>query len=315
MQHLVETVIAYYHNEQTILYSMICLKNIKEELASYNVSDSIEYLLEILNYKALANDTILSYCKEPGFSGELLGDKTRLELLIMELLIYLVSNTKKGEIKVMARIKHIDDLGRFVLGFDLIVTKSENVNCEKVKRILHKKNEDDFCLYETLMELLKANIEVVEKDENNIKVGIEVPFKNLDETYHMKTTKLCFYDAVKIDKNTIKWIIKKPAVDAQSDSAKTLRKYANTLSPLLTSRGTEILHKMSVENTKQLEEQNRMRQELMARLRAGTGTSVKENSDTRKVPISSFANESNKSNAESPKPKQECSLTINNKEK
>jgi hypothetical protein len=312
MQHLVDTVIAYYYNEQSVLYSMICLSNIKEELISYNVSDSIEYLLETLNYKAIANDTLLTFCKEPGFPTELLGDKTKLELLFMQFLLYLVESIKKGEIKVMAKLRHIDDLGRFVLGFDLIATKTEDVDCDSIKRILHKKNEDGFCLCKTLMELLKATIEVVEKDEKNIKVAIEVPFKNADEMFYMRVPKLYFYNAVKVDKNTIKWVMKKPANNIQLDSAKTLNKYGNTLSPLLTSRGNEILHKRSVETNKQLEEQNRMRLEVMARLRASTGT--KEQTDTKKAPISSFANGSSNVKKSSKEIKDCLLIAMNNGE-
>lgn len=284
---MLNTKIAYYLNERSVLYSMVCLNAAKEELVTYNVGDSLEYLLEMLNCRARENESVLTFCKNPGFPSELLGDKAKLETLLMELLMYLVNNTKNGEVCVTASMRHIDDSGRFVLGFDILTTKSENVSCEKLREMLNEENESGFCLYEVIIKCLNAVVKVFEKDEKNVKIAIEVPFNSPDDFLKFVVPKLNFYETVKINKYTVKWVPKKPAANIQANSSSVLKRYENALSPLLTSRGHEILNRRSQESSKQLAEQRRIREEVIARLKSSSG--VKERGEQKKAPVSSFA--------------------------
>lgn len=287
MRSLLDAKVAYYLNEQSVLYLAGCLNGIREELVSYNVGDSLEYLLEILNCRALANETLLLLCKEPGFPSEMLGDRNKLEALFMEVLIYLVGNVKNGEIKVTICVRHVDELGRFVIGLDILATRSELVNCEEVKSVLGNRNKNGFCLCETLVSHLKGNMEITEKDGKDIKVAISTPFSGPDYSQQAKIVKLNYYEAVKLDKYTIKWTVKGAVPAPLTESNKSIPEYKNMLSPLLTSRGSEILKKTSVASKRQMAEQNRMRQEVMARIKGGSGP--RELDGARKSVVSSFA--------------------------
>ena len=269
----------YYLNEHSVFYAMQCLNDIKMENEGYNIADNLGYLLELLSYKAHPHKVLLVLGREACFPKEVSGDKIKFEMLMMEILVYIIDHcTSEGEIKVFANMKCPDPMG-FVLSFVISAAKNDDINPGTFDRIFTAKDGDKvFHQYglhmsncRTLLHLLKGNIEVGENEKGGLRLCIEIPFANCDSSKEVPVVhKLGIYETERINEYTVRWLSKRIIVPEPVESSKIIDTSAILRSPA--PRPMERLSlrkdpKTTPGSNKSLLSQDLVKKEMIARLK------------------------------------------------
>eukprot|EP01022_Parablepharisma_sp_SALTPOND_P020418 TRINITY_DN3722_c1_g1_i1.p1 TRINITY_DN3722_c1_g1~~TRINITY_DN3722_c1_g1_i1.p1 ORF type:complete len:597 (+),score=72.17 TRINITY_DN3722_c1_g1_i1:1474-3264(+) len=220
---------------------MQSLNNMKLENESYNIKDTLGYLLELLSFKAHPHKILLVLGREACFPKEVTGDKVKFEMLMIEMLVYLIEHANEGEIKVLANMKCPDAMG-FVLSFEILAKKNEHINRNELEKTFVAK-EPPQKLYRThglhisncrtLLQLLKGTIEIIDHDPSTVKLSIELPFANRDPSKEVASVpKLGIYETEKINEYTIRWLSKRITLPSNvADSVRPIEYPAIPMSP------------------------------------------------------------------------------------
>ena len=228
---LIEAKETYYLNENSVLYAMQCLNDVKMENENYSLRDTLGYLLELLSFKAHSNKLLFVLRTEACFPKEVSGDKNKFEMLMIRILLYLIEHVKEGDIKVFASMKCPDQMG-FVLSFEITATKNSEINTEVLEKIFSSKDsaDDEKILHtyglhilncKTLLNILKGNVEISDQDQTKFKLCIELPFANSDTSKEVVVVhKLGLYETERLGEYAIRWLPKKAVRIEAVDNSK-----------------------------------------------------------------------------------------------
>ncbi len=266
---------AYYLNENSVLYAMQCLGEAKLETECHSVADSLAYLMELLSFKAHAKKLLLVMGTEACFPKEVLGDRTKFEMLMHSVLDYLIEHSGEGEMKLSAKMKSLDAQGSgLILSFEILSKKNEQINAKALERIFAHgehpfgKQPLDLCNCKSIINILRGNVEFSEPDEGTARVSFEFPFANRDPSKELVSVpRLNIFEVEKLNEYTMRWLARRIIVEDKLDPAKIMPNIIR--SPVLRpSERPSIIHNGGATSSNRLiADQDLAKKEVIARLR------------------------------------------------
>lgn len=215
---LIATKETQHINEHSIFYAMCCLNDIKPESEGFNISALFGYMLDLLSMRAHSRKIYLILKLEACFPKEVTGDRTKFEMLIAEIMLFLIDHAKEGEILISATLKAAEG-SNFLLSFDITAGKTPELTVENTKKMLDS-DENSLNIFrifglhianwKTVLEFLKGSIEVTDAENDNIKLSLDIPFSNCDSSQIVSLIpRLNIFEQEKINEYTTRWSNKK----------------------------------------------------------------------------------------------------------
>lgn len=156
-----------------------------------NIHDEIEKVNQALQFIAIKNQNIISIEIDKNIPEFLIGDKLRLSQILVNLVSNALKFTKKGEIRLMAKLDRIERNVHFVK-FE-ISDNGVGIAIENQKKIFEKfvqidRKEGDYqgtglglSIVKKLLELLGSQIHLESEENLGTKITFTIPFEHNEE--------------------------------------------------------------------------------------------------------------------------------------
>ena len=264
---LLEAKRLFYLNELSIFSSTESIGAKAVQAESFNLQALLDYFMDLLSARAMPKASALTLSTEPSFPKEVSSDKTKLEIVLVFLIMYFIDHSEATEIRVEAKMKSAYKDG-YCVAFAFGSVKSDGLNLEVLRTVFapppegappivqrSPTKEEETPLYECkkLVTYLKGTTDVT--DEGFFKVHVELTVghpENFDSNSNAK--KLSIYQAEKAGEYITRWVPKRPLLADMGTEGKLQDSAGLPKSPALNytklSEGTNSKLKRAMEQAK-----------------------------------------------------------------
>ncbi len=214
-----ETKQIFYQNAHSLLVTNGYIEGFVREAESFNITEYLNYLMELHNIAARERGVVLTLKLEPCFPKEVAGERLKFELVLSAILVYLISQTEKEkEIVLEAKLKNPNEDG-LLLAFEFSAPLSSRINTEHLGLAMdttlpssmdpRKAAAMDFRLGQcrSIVRWLRGSIEVVPVSAQLFGVNVDVQFANCDNSGPIGRRKsLGLFETNMVNKYTRRWM-------------------------------------------------------------------------------------------------------------
>jgi hypothetical protein len=212
----------YYVNEQSIFASTQTIGIGLVQTESFNLQMLLDYFMDLLSAKAMTKASVLTLITEPSFPKEVTSDRTKLEIILMTIMTYLIEHSDSSDIRVEAKMKSAYKDG-YCVSFSFGCSKLDRSSLEALRAVFaaipegaappplpaSPVQEHDLPLFECKKLVLFLNGTTDATEEDFFKIHIDLTVGHPDALQNgPNAKKLSIYQAEKAGAYTTRWMPK-----------------------------------------------------------------------------------------------------------